>query len=126
MCLKMCCFILLLLSCTLTAAALGVLCIYWCCHAAVLSRRHMQAWQLPTAATKHRCEPVVSYLKPRVILSCVAMLHFLYTPTSREIVSLFSCQPVDSEAALQAQAPQYSSNSSEALAALRNTNAWSH
>ncbi|WIA16706.1 hypothetical protein OEZ85_013362 [Tetradesmus obliquus] len=107
----------------LPVAALLVLCIYWCCHAAFLSHRRQQAWQLPATSARN-WKPVLSYLRPRFVMSCVAMLHFLYTPTSREIVSLFSCQPVDSAAALAAQAPE-SNNSTEALAALRNTNAWS-
>lgn len=44
-----------------------------------------------------------------MVLSALTMLYFLYTPTSREIISLFSCQPVDTVEDLSRVAPQYSS-----------------
>eukprot|EP00878_Enallax_costatus_P001244 GHUV01001388.1.p1 GENE.GHUV01001388.1~~GHUV01001388.1.p1 ORF type:complete len:468 (+),score=94.47 GHUV01001388.1:70-1404(+) len=68
---------------------------------------------------RHGVRRQIVRLEPYMVLSAVTMLYFLYTPTSREIISLFSCQPVDTEKALQDVAPT-SKYTSDAVAALAN------
>lgn len=59
---------------------------------------------------KRNRRAVNHYLVPHAIMSAVIMLYYLYTPTAREIISLFSCQPVDSVAQLRSVAPQSDSD----------------
>jgi hypothetical protein len=75
-------------------AALAALTAYWAIYAFILSRRRAPG---QFRSTFQR------YL-PHTKMSWVAMAFFLYTPTSREVISLFSCQRVDAAGHLPAEA----------------------
>jgi hypothetical protein len=85
-------------------AALAALTTYWAIYAFILSWRRAPG---QFRATFQR------YL-PHIKMSWVVMAFFLYTPTSREVISLFSCQPVDSAGEL----PLEAANATDATAAL--------
>eukprot|EP00878_Enallax_costatus_P005974 GHUV01006266.1.p1 GENE.GHUV01006266.1~~GHUV01006266.1.p1 ORF type:complete len:429 (+),score=73.90 GHUV01006266.1:26-1288(+) len=80
--------------------ALLFLGILWLSFACLTSRRQ---------PFRHGLQAQVKRLGPYMVLSALTMTYFLYTPTSREIITLFSCQPVDTIEALQRIAPQYTS-----------------
>ena len=68
-----------------------------------------------------------------MVMSVVILLYFLYTTTTREIISLFSCQQVDDSTRLPAEASgglEHAANNTfyaEALAALRyQSSSWQH
>jgi hypothetical protein len=46
------------------------------------------------------------YITPHMVMSSIILVYFLYTPTSREVISLFSCQHVDSTEQLLMVAPE--------------------
>lgn len=96
-------------ACMLAVGALMFLGIMWCAYAYFITRRR---------GVTRGMRSQLQRLEPYMVLSAVTMLYFLYTPTSREIISLFSCQPVDTLDALQHVAPE-SSSSPEAKDALK-------
>eukprot|EP00775_Hariotina_reticulata_P009586 gene9586-9749_t len=62
------------------------------------------------AILKNRADPSSSLRRNQrvrhyMVLTSIAILYFLYTPTTREVISLFACQPVDSERQLIQVAP---------------------
>eukprot|EP00878_Enallax_costatus_P031290 GHUV01034207.1.p1 GENE.GHUV01034207.1~~GHUV01034207.1.p1 ORF type:complete len:450 (+),score=55.81 GHUV01034207.1:206-1555(+) len=94
------------LSPTLSSSQCSAVCallflgILWLSFACLTSRRQ---------PFRHGLQAQVKRLGPYMVLSALTMTYFLYTPTSREIITLFSCQPVDTIEALQRIAPQYTS-----------------
>lgn len=70
--------------CWFVFAVLGLLvaCLYWAIFATYLRARRQPA-------------PFRNYIYPRMIMSCILVLFYLYPSSTAVIVSLFSCTPVD-------------------------------
>eukprot|EP00882_Tetradesmus_deserticola_P033626 GHRQ01038428.1.p1 GENE.GHRQ01038428.1~~GHRQ01038428.1.p1 ORF type:complete len:245 (+),score=75.65 GHRQ01038428.1:722-1456(+) len=89
--------------------AVLVLTAYWAVYAFLQSRRRGGG---QFRAMFQRC-------LPHVKMSWVVMAFFLYTPTTREVISLFSCQEVDSHGRLPPEAAY--ADDAEAALTLPNT-----
>jgi hypothetical protein len=85
-------------------AALAALTAYWAIFAYILSCRRAPGQFRAT---------FLRFL-PNIKMSWVVMAFFLYTPTSREVISLFSCQKVDAAGRMPAEAA-YAADADAAL-----------
>jgi len=90
-------FVSLLLCCAVlcpAVAALVVLGVFWLIAALFLRRR---PWARRVVFFKR-------WMMQHVVMSVVILFYYLYTSTTREIISLFSCQQVDDPSRLPDQA----------------------